>query len=230
MGHIIEFASNGTDGQGYLAEPAHGPGLPLLVIQEWWGLVPHIKDVADRFAAAGFTALAPDMYHGAATTEPDEAGKQMMSLDLARAGRDLSGAVDDLRRRTGREAVGVVGFCMGGGLALVVAAQRPDAVRACVPFYGLIPWPEAQPDYSRLTAAVQGHYAAMDSYFPPSAVASLQDTLTGLRADGGEPVEMFVYEGADHAFFNDARPEVYDAEASALAWSRTLAFLEQHLR
>lgn len=223
MGEMIEFPSNGTNGLGYLAE-APG-GLPLLVIQEWWGLVPHIKDVADRFAAAGFTALAPDLYRGASTTEPDEAGKEMMALDLARAGRDLSGAIGELQRRTGRDKVGVTGFCMGGGLALVVACQRPDAVAACVPFYGAIPWAEAQPDYSKMQAAVQGHYAENDGWASPVAAEQLRETL----ADNGVDVEMFIYPGVDHAFFNDTRPEVYDAGASGLAWERTLAFLKQHL-
>jgi len=223
MGQMIEFPSNGTNGQGYLAE-APG-GLPLLVIQEWWGLVPHIKDVADRFATAGFTSLAPDLYRGASTTEPDEAGKEMMALDLARAGRDLSGAIGELQRRTGRDKVGVTGFCMGGGLALVVACQRPDAVAACVPFYGAIPWAEAQPDYSKMQAAVQGHYAENDGWASPVAAEQLRETL----ADNGVSVEMFIYPGVDHAFFNDTRPEVYDAGASGLAWDRTLAFLKQHL-
>jgi carboxymethylenebutenolidase len=223
MGEMIEFPSNGTDGQGYLVE-APG-GLPLLVIQEWWGLVPHIKDLADRFAAAGFTALAPDLYRGASTTEPDEAGKEMMALDLARAGRDLSGAIGELQRRTGRDKVGVTGFCMGGGLALVVACQRPDAVAACVPFYGAIPWAEAQPDYSKMQAAVQGHYAENDGWASPAAAEQLRETL----ADNGVDVEIFIYPGVDHAFFNDTRPEVYDAGASGLAWERTVAFLQQHL-
>src|ERR1700679_1996330 len=88
----------------------------VVVIQEWWGLVDHIKEVCDRFAAAGFVALAPDLYHGKSTTEPDEAGKEMMAMQLDRAGKDMSGAVDELRRRAGVETVGVVGFCMGGGL------------------------------------------------------------------------------------------------------------------
>ena len=98
------------------------------MIQEWWGLVPHITDVADRFAGEGFVALAPDLYGGKKTTEPDEAGKEMMALQIPKATKDMSGAVDELLRRSSGDKVGVVGFCMGGGLALVVAAARPDAV------------------------------------------------------------------------------------------------------
>jgi carboxymethylenebutenolidase len=227
MGEIVEFPSNGTTASGYLAAPEQGAGLGLVVIQEWWGLVPHIKDVCDRFAAEGFTALAPDLFHGATTTEPDEAGKEMMAMDMARAGRDLSGAVDlllgsDLVRG---EGVGVTGFCMGGGLALVLATQRPDAVKACVPWYGLIPWPDAQPDWSALQAAVRGHYAEQDGFFGPDKVAELETTLKDL----GKEVELFVYPGVDHAFFNDTRPEVHDPAAADLAWTRTLEFLRAKL-
>jgi carboxymethylenebutenolidase len=188
------------------------------VIQEWWGLNEHIKDVVDRVAAEGFVAIAPDLYHGESATEPDGAGKLMMALNLAEAGKDMSGAIDVLQQRTGREKVGVVGFCMGGGLALVAACQRPDSVAAVAPFYGLIPWASAQPDWSKLTAKVDGHYADKDGYFTPENAAALQAQLREL----GKDATLHVYAGADHAFFNDTRPEVYDAAASATAWDRTI--------
>ena len=227
MGDIVDFPSNGHGASGYLAIPASGSGPGLIVIQEWWGLVPHIKDLCDRFAAEGFVALAPDLYHGETTTEPDEAGKLMMALNLERAGQDLGGAVAFLQ---GHEAVtgsklGVTGFCMGGGLTLVAACAYPDAFGAVVPWYGLIPWPDAAPDWSRLAAPVLGHYAEGDGYFTPEAARELAATLTDL----GKDVEIHVYEGAEHAFFNDARPEVYAPEAAALAWSRTLDFLRAKL-
>src|SRR5580698_5169402 len=133
MGEMIDFPSNGSTGQGYLAIPPSGGGPGVIVIQEWWGLVPHIKDVSDRMAAEGFVALAPDLYHGKATTEPDEAGKAAMALEVDTAAHDMSGAVDELLRRSTGDKVGVIGFCMGGGLALVLATQRPDAVAAVVP-------------------------------------------------------------------------------------------------
>ena len=177
MGEMIEFPSNGSEGQGYLAVPASGTGPGVIVIQEWWGLVPHIKDVCDRFAADGFVALAPDLYRGKTVTEPDEAGKEMMALQLDRAGRDMSGAVDEVKRRSSGDKVGVVGFCMGGGLALVLATQRPDAVDACVAFYGLIPWPDAQPDYSKLSGGVLVHVAGNDEYFSPEAAGALEKQL-----------------------------------------------------
>lgn len=226
MGEIVEFPSNGGTASGYLATPT-GAGPGLVVIQEWWGMVDHIKDVCDRFAAEGFTALAPDLYHGKRTTEPDEAGKLMMAMNMEEAARDMSGAVDHLLASDAvrGDGVGVVGYCMGGGLALVLGCHRPDAVRACVPYYGLIPWPDAQPDWSKLRAAVQGHYAGKDEFFTPDKVDELERTLR----DQGVDVEMFVYRDADHAFFNDTRPEVYDADAAREAWTRTLSFLREHL-
>ena len=227
MGDMIEFPSNGSTAGGYLALPGGGSGPGVVVIQEWWGLVDHITDVCDRFAAAGFVALAPDLYHGqkVAPGEPDEAGKAMMAMKMDRAARDMSGAVDEVRRRGGRDKVGVIGFCMGGGLALVLATQRPDAVAAVVPAYGIIPWPDAQPDYGAMSAAVLGHYAEKDDYFTPEAAQALAEQLRGL----GKSVEIHVYPGADHAFFNDTRPEVYDADAANLLWDRTVAFFREQL-
>jgi carboxymethylenebutenolidase len=227
MGEMIEFPSNGSTAGGYLALPEGGTGAGVVVIQEWWGLVDHIEGVCDRFAASGFVALAPDLYHGqkVAPGEPDEAGKAMMAMRMDQAGRDMSGAVDEVRRRGGGDKVGVIGFCMGGGLALVLATQRPDAVAAVVPAYGIIPWPDAQPDYAAMSAAVLGHYAEKDEYFTPEAAQALAEQLRGL----GKSVEIHVYPGADHAFFNDTRPEVYDADAANLLWDRTVAFFKEHL-
>ncbi len=225
MGEIIEFPSNGGTASGYLAEPSGGEGIPLVVIQEWWGLVPHITDVCDRFAAEGFVALAPDLYHGQTTTEPDEAGKLMMALNMAQAAKDLSGAVDEVSDRTESDRVGITGFCMGGGLALVAATRRPDKIKACVPWYGLIPWPDAQPHWDHLDAAVLGHYAENDGFFTPAAAAALGDDLRQL----GKEVDIVIHPGVDHAFFNDTRPEVYDATESLAAWRQTVGFLRTHL-
>src|SRR5688572_28383636 len=131
---MVSFASDGASCDGYLALPESGSGPGVIVIQEWWGLVDHIKDIAERFAAEGFVALAPDLYHGEATTEPDEAQKLMMAIDMQWAAKELSGAVDYLHGRSDvRGKIGVTGFCMGGGLALTLASIRPD-VAACVPF------------------------------------------------------------------------------------------------
>jgi carboxymethylenebutenolidase len=225
MGEIIEFPSNGSTGQGYLAAPTTGTGPGVVVIQEWWGLVDHIKDVCERFANEGFVALAPDLYRGQKTTEPDEAAKLMMAMRIDEAAKEMSGAVDAVRQRASGERVGVIGFCMGGGLALVLATRRPDAVGAVAPFYGLVPWPDAQPDYAALTAAVQGHYAGQDEFTSPEVVRQLERQLRDL----GKQVEMFLYDDSEHAFFNDTRPEVYDAVASAAAWDRVLAFFRAEL-
>lgn len=215
MGQIIEFTSNGGTAEGYISGDG-GPG--VLVIQEWWGLVDHIKDVADRFAAEGFVALAPDLYHGESTTEPDGAGKLMMSMNIDQAAKDMSGAIDTLLEVTGRDTIGVIGFCMGGGLALYVATKRPDAIAACAPFYGLIPWPDAQPDWSQLAAKVEGHYAEQDGYFGPDKAMAFEEQL----GDLGKDATLHVYAGTDHAFFNDTRPEVYNEEAATTAWARVL--------
>ena len=229
MGEIIEFPSNGGTGNGYIAVPADGAAgtAGIVVLQEWWGLVDQIKHTCDRFAGAGFTALAPDLYHGTTVplTEPDEAGKQMMALEMETAAKDLSGAVDELIRRTGRPEVGVIGFCMGGGLALVLATQRPDAVKAVVPAYGLIPWPDARPDFSKLDAAVLGHAAGEDDFFTPEAARQLEAELKGL----GKSVEFHFYPGAGHAFFNEDRPEAYHRDSAELLWDRTVAFFRQTL-
>ena len=222
MGEMVEFKSNGGTCTGYLAGNS-GPG--VIVIQEWWGLVPHIKDIADRFAAEGFTALAPDMYHGEVTTEPDMAGKLLMSMNLATAGKDLSGAVDLLQERTGRTKVGVTGFCMGGGLALMAACLRPDAIAAAAPFYGGMR-PDTVIEWDNLAAVVEGHYAATDrGTAAPEAVKELEATLRGK----GKNATFHVYPGTQHAFFNDTRPEVYDAAVAKTAWDRTLALFRANL-
>jgi carboxymethylenebutenolidase len=227
MGELVDFPSNGTTGIGYLAVPASGAGPGLVVIQEWWGLVDHIKDVCDRFADEGFVALAPDLYRGETTTEPDEAGKLMMALNLDRAVKDMDGAVEYL---IGSEAVtsqqlGVTGYCMGGGLALALACQRPDAISACAPFYGIIPWPDLQPDYDRLEAAVQGHFAENDGFFNPEMVKNLEAELEAK----GKEVELFIHPGVDHAFFNDTRDEVYHEATAAKAWGSTVDFLRANV-
>jgi carboxymethylenebutenolidase len=228
MGQMVEFPSNGATGGGYLAPAHEGAGLGVVVVQEWWGLVDHIVDVCDRFAAEGFTALAPDLYHGKTVPnkEPDEAAKALMALDQERAARDLSGAVDFLQghQAVRGHGVAVVGFCMGGGLALWLATLRPDAVRAAVPFYGIAP-KGTEPDWSALAAAVEGHYAEHDDMATPEAVAAFERELTDL----GKELRVFTYPGTHHAFFNDTRPEVYDEDAARQAWVRTLEFLRAKL-
>jgi len=224
-GEMIEFKSNGGTTEGYLSAPESGTGPGVIVLPEWWGLVPHIKEVANRFAAEGFVALAPDLYHGESAKSPDEAGKLMMALDIDQTEKDLRGAVNYL---LGHEAVtsdkvGTVGFCMGGVLALYAATKNAQ-VGACVIFYGI--HPNVQPDLANLQAPVLGLYAEKDSSVPPSAVRELESKLQSL----GKSVEMHIYTDTDHAFFNDTRPEIYDPAAAADAWRRTIDFFRQHLR
>jgi carboxymethylenebutenolidase len=227
MGETVEFPSNGHTASGYLATPASGRGPGVVVIQEWWGLVPHITDLCDRFAKEGFVALAPDLYHGKATKEPDEAGKLLMELDLPRAARDMLGAGRWLAEsdRTAGDRVGIVGFCMGGALALY-AATLSDVFAAVVPFYPYMGvTAAAKPDVANIKGAVLGHFAEKDEAYTPQQVADLEAELRAAGVD----VEFFWYAGADHAFFNDTRPEVFDEDAARLAWERTRAFFRTHL-
>lgn len=222
-GEMIEISTNGHATAGYLALPPSGQGPGLIVIQEWWGLVDHIKDVTCRFAAEGFVALAPDLYHGESTTSPDEAGRKLMALDIAHAGQDLCAAADHL---LGLEAVSpkkvaALGFCMGGQLALYAATEH-DQISAAVDFYGI--HPNVQPDFSKLRGPVLGHFGNDDGFVSPEAARELVERVT---VAGGE-IEAHFYD-AGHAFFNDSRPDAYAAEPAALAWKRTLAFLREQL-
>jgi carboxymethylenebutenolidase len=149
----------------------------------------------------------------------------MMAMNIEQAAKDMSGAVDKVAEVSGRDRVGVTGFCMGGGLALVLATRRPDKVKAVVPWYGLIPWPNAEPDWSQLDAKVLGHYAANDGFFDPAKVAEFQQTLHDL----GKDADLHVVDGADHAFFNDTRPEVYHATAAQECFGETVEFLRETL-
>ncbi len=229
MGEMIEFPSNGHTCAGYLAVPGGGSGPGVVVIQEYWGLVGHIKELCDRLAAAGFVALAPDLYHGrtAEPKEPDKAGKLLMEMQLDEAARDMGGAVRWLAGsdKTAGDRVGIVGFCMGGALALYAASLAP-AIGAVVTFYPyLMATDRAKPDYGAIRAAVLGHFATEDQAYTRDQIDRLAEQLRVAGLD----VEFHWYQGADHAFFNDTRPEVYDAAASETAWERTLQFFRTHL-
>jgi len=227
MGQMVTFPSNGTDGQGYLATPASGSGPGVVVVQEWWGLNDQITSVCDRYASEGFVALAPDLYRGEVTSEPDEAGKLMMSLNVEQAAKDMVGAVDYLLAHdaTTGAKVGVTGYCMGGALVLRLGTMRPDAIGALAPYYGVIGWPQAPVDWSQLQAPIQGHYASDDDFASPEAVAKFVEELRGL----GKQIEVFTYPNTQHAFTNDQRPEVFAPEATEQAFQRTFAFFREHL-
>ncbi|MGG5753599.1 dienelactone hydrolase family protein [Zafaria sp. Z1313] len=220
------FDSAGTPAHGYLALPESGSGPGVIVIQEWWGLTDHIRDVADRLAAEGFVALAPDLYGGWITHDGDEAAEMMSRLPAEDGARLLAGAVDHLLSLDAvtSETVGAIGFCMGGGFVLALAAQQGPRVSAAVPYYGV---GQAVPDsYARLTAAVQGHYAEQDGFYPVEQARAQEEQI---RRESGADVEFFYYD-APHAFHNDANPQGnYRPEASRQAWERSLAFLHQHV-
>lgn len=222
----VTFSSNGNTAHGFLALPESGRGPGVVVIQEWWGLTSHIADVTNRLAAQGFVALAPDLYGGTTTHDADEAGRLMQELPVRDAARDLGGAVDYL---LGHEAVtssrvGAVGFCMGGGFVLVLAAQQGDKIGAAVPFYGVLG--EDYPSFEGLSAPLLGHFGAQDEMAPPEAVQQLADRI---EQESGARPDFRIYP-AGHAFFNDENLlGTYAPDHAAEAWQSTVEFLGQHL-
>ncbi|HEX8409757.1 MAG TPA: alpha/beta fold hydrolase [Thermoanaerobaculia bacterium] len=222
MGERVEFPSNGHTCSGYFA--GEGPG--IVVIQEWWGLVPHIEELVDRFAGAGFAAIAPDLYHGETTKSPDQATKLLMELDAERAGKEIIGAGRYLMQRpecTSKDKYGVVGFCMGGALAQYAATIDPEHVGAAVSFYGGFKKVDTQ--WDRLAAPLLLIYGENDKGVPADQGRQLAEKLKGM----GKEVELVIEPNADHAFFNDTRPEVYNADAAADAWRRTLELFRRTL-
>ncbi|RIK93067.1 MAG: carboxymethylenebutenolidase [Proteobacteria bacterium] len=223
-GREMQFESGGERVRGYLAAPDAGRGPGVLVIQEWWGLVDHIRSLCDRLARDGFVALAPDLYRGETASDPDAAGRLMMGLEIPRAARDLDAAVTALLSEssvTGAK-VGAVGFCMGGQLALYAATRNPK-IGAVVDFYGV--HPNVKPDLAKLEGAVLGIFAERDEFVPPEAARKLE---ADLRA-AGKRVQCTIYPGVDHAFMNDTRPDVYSAETAARAWAEMTSFLRAEL-
>lgn len=222
---IVSFSGNGEAVDGFLARPeGDGPFPGIIVVQEWWGLDDHIKDVARRFAQEGFAALAPDLYHGKATKEPNEAQKLMMALDMDRASKELARAADYLASQpfTRGRGIGAIGFCMGGGLALTLACDSPR-IKAVAPFYGINPEPIDK--VAELRGPVFAVYAEHDAWAGPAVREALEAALKR----HGKRGEIRVYPGTEHAFFNDTRPEVYNREAALDAWRRVLALFRENL-
>jgi carboxymethylenebutenolidase len=218
----VKFDRDGTTISGYLQLPPSGRGPGLIVIQEWWGLDDHMVSIVDRFAAEGFVALAPDLYGGRVTHGVEEAGQILGSLSVEDAAAKLAGAVDYLlgQEAVTSEKVGAVGFCMGGGFVLLLASERPDAVGAVVPFYGVGP---AVPNtYEKIQAPVQGHYGEQDQMYPVDQARAQEEQI---RQEAGVEVQYFYYP-AGHAFANDDNHlGTYDADSAGLAWQRTVDFL-----
>jgi carboxymethylenebutenolidase len=222
MGIVTDFARpDGTATRGYLAMAGHGrPG--IVVIQEWWGLNDQICGVADRFARAGYNALAPDLYKGRVTTEPDEANHLMTGLDFPFAThQDLRGAALELQQQSGK--IAVMGFCMGGALT-IAAAVHIHEVDAAVCFYGIPSKDFADP--AKMRVPFQGHFANRDDWCTPAAVDDLDETLKATKATGVKH-EIYRYDAA-HAFFNERSP-AYDLASANQAWDRMSAFLKAQI-
>jgi carboxymethylenebutenolidase len=221
MGQTIHFTRpDGANSAAYLAEADSSEGLKrpgLILIQEWWGLNPQICGVADRFAAAGFTTLAPDLYRGRLASNADEATHLKSGLDFADAThQDLAGALAFLAPHCTK--IGVTGFCMGGALTIAAAVHLPSLSAASC-FYGIPPAALADPALIKIP--FQGHFANLDDWITPAAADALQAQLPA-------SAEIHRY-AAEHGFFNEQRPEVYDAASAELAWDRTLDFFHRNL-
>jgi len=223
MGTAISYKRpDGAEARGYLTLAARGDAPGVVVLQEWWGLQDQMKGLCDRFASAGFSALAPDLYGGKVVPYHDreEASRSMGALDFADAvGQGVQGAVDFLKGNGAK--VAAVGFCMGGAIA-VLSAAKVKGLAASVAYYGLPPDSAAKP--ADLTVPLQGHFATRDDWCTPDLVETFE---SGLKA-AGKIHEIYSYE-AEHAFANEQRLPVHDRQAAELAWSRTVSFLSRHL-
>jgi carboxymethylenebutenolidase len=221
----VEFKSNGGTASGYLAVPESGKGPGIVVLQEWWGVDDHIRSVVDRFASEGFLALAPDLYHGETTDQPDEAQQKMMAMNMDQAEKEMRGAIDYLSEHEAYDASGIgsVGFCLGGGLAVWAATVNPK-VDAVVTFYYVMP--HGKPDFSKINAPVLGHFGTNDDFVPVDDAKALEKELN----DAGADAKFELYEGAGHAFFNDTdRLGTYDEGNANEAWGKTVDFFKRHL-
>jgi carboxymethylenebutenolidase len=223
---MVEFAGNGSPLPGYLAQPeGEGTHPGVVVIQEWWGLNDHIKDVTERFARAGYVALAPDLYRGEVAAEPDDARRLAMALERPKAIVDIQGAVDYLHGlpQVAPKKIGVIGFCMGGGLAMMMSFMG-EKLGAVVVFYGggIKMDDENAPQVS---APVLGIFGELDGGIPVDQVRANESKLK----EYGKTVEFHVYPNAPHAFFNDTRPHIYKHEAAEDAWEKTLAWFSKYL-
>jgi carboxymethylenebutenolidase len=223
MGYAISFKRpDGGDAKGYLANAARGNAPGVVVIQEWWGLGEQIKGMCDRFALAGFDALAPDLYNGVVVPyhDADAANKEMSSLNFMDAAEQtVRGAVLYLKRNGAK--VGLTGFCMGGAVTIIGAAKIPE-LSAAVAFYGIPPEQAVKP--ADVKVPLQGHFADKDDWCTPSVVDAFEKGLVA----AGKTAEFFRYD-ADHAFVNEQRMSVHDRQAAEKAWGRATEFFRRHL-
>lgn len=220
----VEFQANGGTASGYLAVPESGSGPGVVVLQEWWGVDDSIKRMVDDFAEEGFVALAPDLYHGETTDQPDEAQQKMMALNMDETEKELRGAVDYVAEHEAYDGsgVGAVGFCLGGGLAVWAGTANPK-VDAVVSYYYVMP--HGKPDFSKLDAPVLGHFGDSDDFVPVDDAKALQQEIDEAN---DHQVEFAFYEGAGHAFANDHnRLGTYDEGHAKKAWHGTVDFLKK---
>ena len=224
---LVQFSSGGLNMHAFIAQPAATGPLPgVLVIQEWWGLNEHIRHVASRLAAAGYVTLAPDLYSRfghVVTTHADEANRLMQSLKESDAIKDVTTSLEYLSRMKGvnPQRLGVLGFCMGGSVALQLACASTQ-LRAAAAFYGQVPIPD---QLRHLRSPVLFAYGGQDTWVPRQDVERLRDVLAANPSGG----QVHIYEDAGHAFFNDTRPDAYHARAAKDIWQNTLAFFKTHL-
>lgn len=229
MGKTITIKRpDGKELQGYLAEPKNAKDAPgIVVIQEWWGVNRQIRDVADRLANAGYIALVPDLYRGKSTVEQEEANHLMNGLDFAdAASQDVRGAIQYLKSRASK--VGCMGFCMGGALMILSAANNPE-LEAGVTFYGFPPLEYIDP--TKIKIPLQGHWATQDEHFKLETVGELETMLE----KAGVELDFHRYM-APHAFANEDAvgtgrmpTSQYDPVWAQQAWDRTLTFFGRHL-
>ena len=216
-------ADGGTD--AFVAWPTGKAAAPgVVVVHEWWGLNAQIRAVAWRLAKEGYVAIVPDLYHGKMATDPEQAHVLSRGLEDPVAYGDLEAAASWLRGqpRLARKRIGVMGFCMGGGLALGLAL-RDSTISATEMFYGAPVNDPAQ--LASLRGPVQGHFGEKDDGIPPPKADSFRSALKQAGKEG----EVYVYAGAGHAFMNETRPS-YHADAARQAWARTLAFFQKNLK
>lgn len=223
---MVSFRSNGDKTDGYLAEPGDGKHHPgVVVIQEWWGLEPHVKDIVERVARAGYIAVAPDLYHGKVAKEPDDAMKHMMALDMSHAVKEIAGAARYLAGRPDVEPkkVGVIGFCMGGRLALKFgeSSELAGAIAAFYPGY----YQPSVEDAAKIQAPTLIQFGADDESIPARAREQIENNLK----TAGKTVQVHTYEGAGHAFLNDTHP-THRPEPARQAWEKAMDWFATHLK
>ncbi len=216
----LQFNTANGGSTAYVAMPKKKSDKAIIIIQEYWGLNDHIKDIANRYANAGFTAIAPDLYRGKIAKDSEEASKLMNALEIEDGLNTIESAMEKARETYGITHFGITGFCMGGTFALE-AACKLEGLSASAPFYGDIP---EELVLKNLKTPVLFVSATKDKWINPEKVSE----LVKIARENYLPVESVKYD-ADHAFFNDTRPEVYDAEAAKDAWKKALAFFNENL-